>query len=125
MPANRDQNKIRVFSQYGVSAPLAFMDPAVNMKVRRGNDDRWIVGLTSGNFLTNLSLASGGAVCAQAYPHELMLNSGQAAYFGWPNGGSGIVARGHKATFPNGVTVGIGSGTTYQGGDGSPHSFGR
>jgi hypothetical protein len=125
MPANRDQNKIRVFSVYGVSSPLAMMDPLVNMKVRRGIDDRWVVGLDSGNFQVSLALASGGAVVAKAYPHELMLNSGQAAYFGWPNGGSGIVTRGHKGVFPNGIPVGVGSGTTYQGGDGNPHTFGR
>src|SRR5262245_26646011 len=99
MPANKSENKVRVVSLFGVSAPLGVMDPAVHMKVRYGQDNRWIKTLDSGNFQVGLALASGGAVIAKAYPHDLIVPSGTAAYFGWPSGG-GSVKHGHKGVFP-------------------------
>jgi hypothetical protein len=128
VPTNFSEQKVRVTANLGVSDPLGVTDPRVHMRVRYGTEERWIVGLASGNFTVDLALSSGGTAIAKAYPHDLIVPSGplngHAAYFGWPTGNQSVKA-GHKGVFANGVPSIPGSGTSYLGGDGLTHTFGR
>jgi hypothetical protein len=124
MPANKSTNKVRVTKLFGGSHPLGYMDPKVNMRVKYGQQPLWIVGLQSGNYTVDLALSSGGTAVRRAYPHDLMVDVVDASGQGWPTGG-GSVKQAHGVTWPNGVSVGVGSGTSYLGGDGTVHTFGR
>jgi hypothetical protein len=97
MPVNKSTNKVRVTRLFGAGATVGFVDPQVNMRVRNGIDSRWIVALDSGNFQVSLGLASGGAVKAKAYPHDLTIDAPQASGFGWP-AGTGSTTLGHNGT---------------------------
>lgn len=124
---NESLNKARVVSLYGAESTVGLIDPELNMLCRHGIDDRWVVGLASGNrpsITVKLALASGGAIASYAYPHELALASGTAHYFGWPNA-SGCVTLGRKSTWPNGVPNIIDSGMAFLDGTGSVSLFHR
>jgi hypothetical protein len=124
MAFNKSENKIRVAQRLGFGV-VGLMDPAVDMNVHFGIDSRWIVALDSGNFQVGLALASGGTVCAKAYPHMLMIDTPTASGFGWPNIANEPVGFGHSGVFPGGVPVGVGSGMYYQGGDSLIHLVNR
>ncbi len=128
MPTSKSENKIRVTRLFGADDTLGLMDPAANMHVRHGQDSRWIVSLTTGNFLVNLSQASGGTVTSQAYPHWLLIDDPQASGFGWPTSSGSVVFGHHTGFFASGVP-GIpglsGSGMAYTGGDSLVHTFSR
>jgi hypothetical protein len=128
VPTNISEQKVRVVSSVGQSHPLGVTDPRVHMRVRYGTEERWVVGLASGNFTADLALTSGGAVVAKAHPKDLIVPSGplngHAIYFGWPSGNQSTKF-GHRGVFANGVPSIPGSGTTYLGGDGLTHTFGR
>jgi hypothetical protein len=124
MPANKSSNKVRVTRLFGGGATAGYADPKPNMKVKHHAQDRWIVGLDSGNFQVSLSLSSGGAVMAKAYPHALTVPTGTAIYFGWPTA-PGSVTLGHSGVFPNGVALAVGSGMEYMGGNGQVTYFSR
>jgi len=85
MPANKSSNKVRVTRLFGAGATVGLTDPEVHMQVRYGAEPRWIKTLGSGNFQVGLSIESGGAVIAKAYPHDLTCSTGVADYFGWPS----------------------------------------
>lgn len=124
MSVNKSSNKIRVSALLESEGTLGLMDPVVNMRVRSGVSAYWIVGLTSGNNLVNLSLTSGGPVVQQQYPFWLTIDSGTASYFGWPYGINEPVHFGHSGVFPHGVPVISGTGVTYFDGT-NMHTFGR
>lgn len=91
---NKSTNKVRVTRLFGAGATVGLTDPKVNMKVRVGIDERWIVGLDAGNGQVSLAPASGGTPTMKAYPHDLACDTGVASYFGWP-AGSGSTTFGH------------------------------
>ncbi len=126
MAYNRDRNKIRVVRTFGTDSLLGFMDPHVHMNVRHHAQSRWIKALDSGNFQVSLSLTSGGAVMAKAYPHDLRMDAPTASGWGWPDGAEnqpqGV---GHSGVFPLGVPVLSGTGLVFMQGDGEPYTFVR
>lgn len=121
MPVNRSTNKVRVTKLFGSGADntIGLMDPAVNMRVKRGIDTRWITAVNADKSLASLAQTSGGTVVAKAYPHELTIDSGNVAEFGWPSVNT-AVALGHDGVFPNGVPVARPSGITFFDGEGVP-----
>ncbi len=124
MAANKSENKIKVTKLFGGGGVQGGMDPKVNQRIKRGQQSLWIVGLDSGNFQVSLALTSGGTAIAKSYPHEIFIDVTVASGWGWPTGG-GSIGQGHSGVFPNGVPVAIGSGTSFQSGDGTVHTFGR
>jgi hypothetical protein len=124
MPVNRSTSKVRVTKLYGTDSCSGLIDPMVDMNVRHGTESRWIKALDSGNFQVGLALASGGAVIAKAYPHDLKVSETVAQYWGWPTS-TGSVTAGHSGVFPNGVPQGIGSGMAMADGDDVPFTWGR
>lgn len=124
MPTNKSTNKVRVTRLFGAGATVGLTDPRVHMKVKHQSQDRWIVGLDSGNFQVGLALSSGGAVIAKAYPHTLTVPTGTAAYFGWPAGNQSVTY-GHSGVFPQGIPVGAVSGMYYLDGTGTTAGFSR
>lgn len=98
MPANLSEQKINVVKSYGQGTRIGWLAPQVNMLVRSGIQDLWIVGLASGNFTVDLSLTSGGAVIQNTNPYFLMINESQASGFYWPNGSESLVMPGHSTS---------------------------
>jgi hypothetical protein len=122
---NRSTNKVRVTRFFGAGAVVGLIDPKVNMKVRYGQDIRWIVGMDSGNPLqVKLAKSSGGTILFnRAYPHELLMDTTTASGWGWPSNANSVTF-GHSGCYPGGVPRIQGTGTTYLAGAGLPTTFG-
>jgi hypothetical protein len=118
--ANLSTNKVRVTKAYGASADVGLIEPHVNMRVRVGIADRWIVSMNADHSLLNLAQSSGGAVVQQAYPHQCEINYAQATGgFGFPAATS--VVFGHASDNPAGLHATT-DGFVVEGGQG-PHSY--
>lgn len=111
-PTNRSENKIKVTKLFGGGGTLGYMDAAVNMRVKFGQELYWITGsgrdalsypLASGNAaLIPLALTSGGPQVLKGYAMELQLDVTRASGFGWPTGG-GSITLSRSGVFPTGV----------------------
>jgi len=121
MPANLSESKVRVTNLFGGSEVVGGMDPAVDMRVKHGNEFFWVKALASGNFTVDLALASGGAVVRQAYPMDLYVETPVASGFGWPTGGGSYV---WGSDWTTGVPVRDTSKMTFIQA-GAPYSFTR
>lgn len=118
--ANKSTNKVRVSRLFGTDATVGLIEPAVDMQVRRGVDDRWITALDTDHGQVTLASTSGGTNYTKAYPHELCCTTGVADYFGWPDATTSVEF-GHSGVSSSGVedlTKGW-----YNDGDGPIQSF--
>lgn len=121
--------KVSVSKVLGTQATVGLVDPHVNMKVRNGRQDVWIVGLDSGNYHATLSMSSGGTpLYLKVMTDELQVQhsgfNGSAAYFGWPTSADSVTF-GHSGVFPSpgGVPHAAAIAGEYIGGDGIVHGI--
>lgn len=122
MATNRSSNKTVVTKLFGGGGELGGMDPQNNMKVKHGQDTRWITAsgsnttaypLGSGtDILVSLAMTSGGPQIARAYPYQLQIDVTVASGFGWPTAG-GSVGIGHSGIWRNGVPNVMASGNQF------------
>ncbi len=125
MATNRSLNKIRVTRLFGAGAAKGLLDPQVNMLVKHQQDPRWIVGLDSGNYQISLALASGGAACAKAYPHECYIDEPVASGYGWPTSDDSVLFGHDGGINASGPPVIQGTGMWFVDGGGTPTGFCR
>ncbi len=119
-----NDNKVRVTSCFGAGCDLGVMDGQVNMVVKYGIQEFYIVA--TGDSQAALSFSQGGTEVRQAYYKDLVTEYNHATgIWSYPSGDGAYEFGHHQGVMANGIPVMIGTGHSYMGPNSTVYTYGR